>query len=195
MAPRKLVIVRVFILALGLCGAYARSGYLLTLPLVLRSDTTSQFCMILYEDTPGQRNVTLTFTEIITGEKWVILMYSLTIGLLRCEEFPVPPPGIHEVILRNSTDILHDPFKVTVLDNKITLIQTDKAMYRFGETVRIRIITMFTTMMPRTGQSNTVSTTRLHGHSQIHGCERPEMKIPAKPKPISSGTHSSGNLL
>ncbi|GFO32687.1 oxysterol-binding protein [Plakobranchus ocellatus] len=42
---------------------------------------------------------------------------------------------------------------------------------------------------------NTVSTARLHGHSQIQGCERPETKIPAKPKPISPGVRCSGDLL
>ncbi|GFO49784.1 alpha-2-macroglobulin-like protein [Plakobranchus ocellatus] len=157
MASRHFLFARVLILTLGLCGAYCRDGYLLTMPLVLRGDTWTQTCMILYGNTPGEREVTLSFSKVSGGERWVILDDVFTIGRLHCEDFMVPPPGHYKVILSNYTGNLHDPVKVIVLDNKlISLVQTDKSVYKPGQKVRFQILTMLTTMMPRTGPIHSV---------------------------------------
>ncbi|GFO17832.1 alpha-2-macroglobulin-like protein [Plakobranchus ocellatus] len=139
--------------------ANINSGCLLTMPLELRSDTSSMYCMILYGNIPGQRNVTLTFTKITSSEKWVILNGVFSIGpsgRLYCKKFPVPPTGVYEVILRNSKDILHDPVNVTVLENKITMIQTDKPIYKAGQKVRFRVLTLLTSSKLRTSQIRSI---------------------------------------
>ena len=55
-------------------------------------------------------------------------------GQQSCRDFSVPPPGEYRLLVTNSTAILHDAVKVTVLDSKIiTLVQTDKPMYKPGQ--------------------------------------------------------------
>ncbi|GFN97880.1 histone-lysine N-methyltransferase SETMAR [Plakobranchus ocellatus] len=134
MASRYFLFACVFILTLVLRGAYSRDGYLLTMPLVMRGDTWTQACMILYGTTPGEREVELTFSKVSAGEEWALFHEVFTIGRLRCVEFMVPPPGHYKVILSNRSGNLHDPVKVTVLVNKpMTVVQTDKPAYKPGE--------------------------------------------------------------
>ncbi|GFO36086.1 alpha-2-macroglobulin-like protein [Plakobranchus ocellatus] len=157
MAPRNFVWVRALILALGLCGAYAKDGFLLTMPLVLRHGSDSQFCLTMHGNKAGSSEAKLTFADATSGQEVATIKGVFTIGEQKCLKFPVPPPGDYKVKLTNSTDNLHDPVKVTVLDNKlITLVQTDKPIYKPGQKVRFRILTLLNSMMPRTGQIHSV---------------------------------------
>ncbi|GFN83078.1 alpha-2-macroglobulin-like protein [Plakobranchus ocellatus] len=127
------------------------------MPLVLRGDTRTQACMILYGNTSGEREVTLTFSNVSGGVGWTLFKNVFTLGRLHCVKFMVPPPGHYKVILSNNTGTLHDPVKIIVLDNKlISLVQTDKSVYKPGQKVRFQILTILTTMMPRTGQIHSV---------------------------------------
>ena len=62
-------------------------------------------------------------------------MFYAIAGLSKCETFPVPSePGTYEVALKNSTDVISDIREIEVKSgNLITFIQTDKPIYRPGE--------------------------------------------------------------
>ncbi|GFO27571.1 alpha-2-macroglobulin-like protein [Plakobranchus ocellatus] len=165
MAPRNLVCfsIQALILALGLSGAYARDGFVMTIPLTLRSDTWSEYCMILYGDVPGQRDVTLSLSRIDSGERSITMMDVFTIGRLHCERFPVPPPGDYNFTLSNSTNILHDPITIAVTDNRFILIQLEQPVLKRVTGFKVMILTLMTSMKPRTHMIRSVKVTNRRG--------------------------------
>ncbi|GFO36293.1 histone-lysine N-methyltransferase SETMAR [Plakobranchus ocellatus] len=134
MAPRHLVCIWTLVLALGLSGARPRYGFIMTMPLVLRSNTPASFCIIMHGTIGGQRPLTLAFTTVQGGKKLATITRNITIDVLYCGELLLPPPGYYKFTVHNSWWRIHDdPVKVTVLDSDLILIQTDKPIYKPGE--------------------------------------------------------------
>ncbi|GFO06917.1 alpha-2-macroglobulin-like protein [Plakobranchus ocellatus] len=110
------------------------SGFLLTIPHKLRSETYNQLCMIMYN--AGRRITVISFQKLPTFHKSRQMSQRLTAGRLYCKKFSVPPHGEYKVKLSRSMGNRYDPIKFTVLYNKpITLIKTDKPIYKPGEKV------------------------------------------------------------
>ncbi|GFO36282.1 alpha-2-macroglobulin-like protein [Plakobranchus ocellatus] len=108
-------------------------GFLLTMPPDMRGDTKFNYCIILYGNTPGKRYITLILSKLTTGEMMFLENDLVMIGRLHCKEHLLPSPGDYKFTLSNVTGNLHDPVKITLLDSTVTLIQTDKPIYRPGE--------------------------------------------------------------
>ncbi|GFO17821.1 alpha-2-macroglobulin-like protein [Plakobranchus ocellatus] len=125
------------------------------MPLGLQGNTTTSFCIIAYANIPGQRDVTMTFSDAKTDEWWEIKEVIFDVGQMHCDTLSLPPPGDYKIVLRNETGNLHEPVKITLLDSTVTLIQTDKPVYKPGEKVRFRILTMFN-MKPKTRQIHSI---------------------------------------
>ncbi|KAK3743044.1 hypothetical protein RRG08_063910 [Elysia crispata] len=145
------------IFMLGVCLSHAQDGYLLTVPRVLRHGTSFQYCLTMYGDVASEKQAALNFIDSETGKIIATDDHLYTTGQQSCRDFSVPPPGEYRLLVTNSTAILHDAVKVTVLDSKIiTLVQTDKPMYKPGQKVKFRVMTLLSDMKARTGQIKSI---------------------------------------
>ncbi|GFN83396.1 alpha-2-macroglobulin-like protein 1 [Plakobranchus ocellatus] len=152
MAPRVLICVWTLILTLGLCGAITDYGTLVTMPLLLWSNTTVWVCSIMYSTIPGFRNITVSFLKLNGVDKVTSVKDFIQTGRPRCTEILVPPPGRYKFLLTSGWLAKHDNVIVTVLNSNVTLIQTDKPIYKPGEKVWFRILTMTTSLKPRSNR-------------------------------------------
>ncbi|GFS07416.1 alpha-2-macroglobulin-like protein [Elysia marginata] len=145
------------IFIVGICVSQAKDGYLLTVPRILRHGTSFEYCLTMYGNGAAEKQAVLNFINPETGKIVAKDDNLYVIGQQTCREFPVPAAGDYELLLSNATDILHDAVKVTVLPkNILTLVQTDKPMYKPGQTVKFRIMTLLSDMKARTGQIKSI---------------------------------------
>lgn len=146
-----------FIFLIGVCVSRAKDGYLLTAPRVLRHGTPFQYCLTLYGESGSEKQAVLNFVNPISGKIVAKDDNLFVVGQQTCRDFTPPAKGDYELLLSNDTDILHDAVKVTVLpSNSLTLVQTDKPMYKPGQTVKFRIMTLLSDMRARTGQIKSI---------------------------------------
>ncbi|XP_076465640.1 alpha-2-macroglobulin-like protein 1 isoform X2 [Babylonia areolata] len=132
-------------------------GYLLTMPQTLQAGAQEQYCLTLHGvDKDVTLTLELTHTET---EEEEIFTYTHTYinGQSQCKSFQVPSrPGRYEVSLQNETDTFATS-EVTVLGNNlITFVQTDKPMYKPGQKVKFRILTMTRNLRSRVGKIESV---------------------------------------
>ncbi|XP_005104186.2 alpha-2-macroglobulin [Aplysia californica] len=148
------------LLVIAICSiqsSSAKDGFIFTVPQLLRTGTNSEFCLTIHSDEPQQRAVNTSLISSDDGSTKVRVEVMYSPGVQKCTSFRVPEQGEYELLLSNETDILHDSVEVSVLEDKpITLVQTDKPMYKPGQKVKFRIMTLLKDLTPRIGKINSI---------------------------------------
>ncbi|XP_070176474.1 alpha-2-macroglobulin-like protein 1 isoform X1 [Littorina saxatilis] len=130
-------------------------GYLLTMPQTLQAGSREQYCVTLQ----GNAQDTTITLELLEVEKGIVDEFTHTYvnGESQCNTFTVPnEPGTYEVNLQDDTRTLATSQVQVLGNNLITFVQTDKPMYKPGQTVKFRILTMTRNLRARVGEIETV---------------------------------------
>lgn len=126
-------------------------GYLLTMPQTLQAGAEEQFCLTLHGITNDQV-IALALYEP-TADVSVEYKHTYVNGESQCNTFQVPAkPGTYEVQLQNETDVFTVSKVKVEGKNLITFVQTDKPIYKPGQTVKFRILTMKRDLRSRVGK-------------------------------------------
>ncbi|CAL1538258.1 unnamed protein product [Lymnaea stagnalis] len=143
------------LLLMGLTVAVASQGFLFTMPKALRQGTHSQFCLTMY----GSKEYTYPITmKLLRDEKESLAISDVyTAEEQKCKKFQVPESGAYKLLLSNETGTIQEPVDITVQASKlITFVQTDKPMYKPGQTVKFRVFTLMSNLKPRLGQIKSI---------------------------------------
>ncbi|XP_050400640.1 alpha-1-macroglobulin isoform X3 [Patella vulgata] len=126
------------------------TGYILTLPRILQAGAKERFCL-MFHDGPLEYS---TFTLRLTHQDTEIQdTYELWTDEGGCEEFAIPNKvGTYTVSLVHDDKLLQEMEVEVRGQNLITFIQTDKPMYKPGQKVNYRIMTMKRDLKPRVGK-------------------------------------------
>lgn len=149
----------VLLLMMSMTGVLSsQSGYLFTMPRQLWQGTKEKLCITRFEDgDPIEYNLDLVHKDSNSTTRYIFES-----GNSQCWTFDVPSAsGGYTATFsgryRNGEDFHHET-EVTVQKNShITLIQCDKPMYKPGQTVKFRIMTIDGMMKPVTGVISLVS--------------------------------------
>ena len=122
-------------------------GYIATVPRVLRVGQTERVALSLFSGTrPGSDNVRLVLSKggqtVAEGSGPVQGAGDVAIGL------PALPEGDYELSIRGST--FQDKATVKVEEGTIVFVETDKPIYKPGQTVHIRVLTLDPQLRPWT---------------------------------------------
>ncbi|XP_067665112.1 alpha-2-macroglobulin-like protein 1 isoform X2 [Haliotis asinina] len=132
----------------------AQPGYILTLPRTLRAGGEETFCVTLHDVDDPVFAFTLRLTHKETQEHHDF-EYEITESYNQCLKFKVPiETGEYSVLLRNDTSTIEATGTTEVevkTENLITLVQTDKPVYKPGQRVQFRVLTLTRDLKTRTG--------------------------------------------
>ncbi|PVD20025.1 hypothetical protein C0Q70_20519 [Pomacea canaliculata] len=135
-------------------------GYLFTMPGTLQAGATEQFCLTLHGITKTQ-TITVSFSLKYdkTGSFDTRNMtFTFNNGVSQCRDFDVMTyPGKYDVILFNETSAISKAFEVQIQKNNlITLVQTDKPIFKPGQLVKFRILTLLRNLRARKGEIESI---------------------------------------
>ncbi|XP_071089780.1 alpha-2-macroglobulin-like protein 1 isoform X1 [Haliotis cracherodii] len=132
----------------------AQPGYILTLPRTLRAGGEETFCVTLHDVDDPAFAFTLRLTHKETQEEHDF-EYEISESYSQCLKFNVPTQtGEYDVVLRNDTSTIEATGTTEVevkTENIITLVQTDKPIYKPGQRVQFRVLTLTRDLKTRTG--------------------------------------------
>ncbi|GFO05742.1 alpha-2-macroglobulin-like protein, partial [Plakobranchus ocellatus] len=132
-------------------------GFILTMPVVMRNNTMTRYCVIPYEIGAIVRFLSLTIKGVRSDYHENIFHGGLIAGRLNCKRFLAPPrPGDYKMTITERGNSLRDPVKFVVIDGHLTLIHTDKPQYQPGKKVRFRVLTLFPSLIPKSVQIHSV---------------------------------------
>ncbi|XP_021351698.1 alpha-2-macroglobulin-like isoform X2 [Mizuhopecten yessoensis] len=149
----------IVLLLMSVTGALAsQAGYLFTMPRQLWQGTKEKLCITRFEE--GDRleyNLDLVHTDSNSTTRYIFES-----GSSQCWNFDVPTSsGDYSATLSGSYgngEVFNHKTEVTIQKSShITLIQCDKPMYKPGQTVKFRIMTIDAMMKPKTGVISMVS--------------------------------------
>ncbi|XP_059165523.1 alpha-1-macroglobulin-like isoform X2 [Physella acuta] len=137
-------------------AADTTNKYLFTMPKILRHGTTPEFCLTFY-GSEGSEPATLRLVPQDSNKPGVDLTDMYQSGEQICRSFSAPPPGDYELQLYKGNNSLNTPLKVTVFSDKIiTLVQTDKPVYKPGQKVMFRVFTLMSDLKARVGKIKSI---------------------------------------
>lgn len=130
------------------------------MPKDLRQGTHSQFCLTVYsnQEKNNDEKKNAISIKLLRDEKESLTISDIyTDGEQKCKKFKVPEQGVYKLVLSNDTDIIQEPVNITVHGSKlVTFVQTDKPMYKPGQTVKFRVFTLMSNLKPRLGEIKSI---------------------------------------
>ncbi|KAL5004353.1 hypothetical protein ScPMuIL_017809, partial [Solemya velum] len=153
-------------LALLVVGCYGETPrYLMTLPRSMKSGGMEQLCVSLEAtpETEGQTvDVKFSLENVDTNVTDNYNFPDLFADSSKCFEFPVPKEATKysvslSMMTNDGEEVFHSSEVEVRSSSLLTLIQTDKPMYKPGQTVKFRILTLQHNMRARVGKISLVS--------------------------------------